>query len=236
MEGEEEKILPVLRRILSKNWSWLKVFPTPENIRRLFSLGEKALKSLREALEEGKEDRRILPLYNAYKEIISTLYSRAGEDTLRDLFVRHTLMQMTVLACLSSLLGEEGDPIDICSGTLLDTNIALPYLNWWKYMREHAGLRRLAADISVRSGLIDWEFGTEEDVFRELYEVLVEPEVRRSIGEYYTPVWLCDFLLRKFRLEGRLVLDPFCGSGTFLVTAFHRKVEEGRIPDRLTTR
>jgi len=232
VEGEENRVLPSLKRILAGNWEWLGVFPTPENIRRLFSLDRKAVEALRGAFEEGKENKRIQPLYKAYKELISKLYSGTGEGATQDLFLRHTLMHMIVLACLSSLLGKEGDPTDLCSGTLLDTDIALPYLNWWRYAEGDERLRELVSDISVRSGLIDWEFGAQEDVFRELYEVLVEPEIRRRIGEYYTPVWLCELLLREFDLREKLVLDPFCGSGTFLVTAFHKKVQEGEDPEQ----
>jgi hypothetical protein len=232
VEGEEDRVLPSLKRVLSGNWEWLGVFPTPENIRRLFSLDRKAMEALREAFGRGKENERIQPLYKAYKELISKLYSGAGEEAIQDLFLRHTLMHMIVLACLSSLLGKEGDPADLCSGTLLDTDIALPYLNWWRYAEGDERLRELVSDISIRSGLIDWEFGAQEDVFRELYEVLVEPEIRRRIGEYYTPVWLCELLLEEFDLRKKLVLDPFCGSGTFLVTAFHKKVQEGEDPEQ----
>jgi hypothetical protein len=32
-------------------------------------------------------------------------------------------------------------------------------------------------------------------------------------------------------LKGKIVLDPFCGSGTFLVTAFYQKIEEGEEPN-----
>jgi len=74
--------------------------------------------------------------------------------------------------------------------------------------------------------------GLTEDVFRVLYEELIDPRTRRRIGEYYTPLWLVDFILEHFDLKGKTVLDPFCGSGTFLVRAFHRKVDLGEDPDK----
>jgi hypothetical protein len=65
-----------------------------------------------------------------------------------------------------------------------------------------------------------------------LYEFLIDRETRRRIGEYYTPLWLVELMLSEFDLRERIVLDPFCGSGTFLVKAFHRKVELGEDPDK----
>jgi hypothetical protein len=84
----------------------------------------------------------------------------------------------------------------------------------------------------MRTGLIDWSAGLTEDVFRILYEFLIEPDTRRRIGEYYTPLWMVDSMLRAFDLRKKVVLDPFCGSGTFLVTAFYRKVDLGEDVDQ----
>ncbi len=41
-----------------------------------------------------------------------------------------------------------------------------------------------------------------EDVFRTLYEFLVEPPVRRQLGKYYTPIWLVEMILSEFDLFG----------------------------------
>ena len=61
----------------------------------------------------------------------------------------------------------------------------------------------------------------ESDVLKALYESLMDPEQRRDLGEYYTPDWLAAKLVRRAipkPLESR-VLDPACGSGTFLFHA-----------------
>ena len=62
-----------------------------------------------------------------------------------------------------------------------------------------------------------------EDVLKELYQGLVDPETRHDLGEYYTPDWLAEIMLRdELRLPEdphRTILDPACGSGTFLFIA-----------------
>jgi type I restriction-modification system DNA methylase subunit len=60
----------------------------------------------------------------------------------------------------------------------------------------------------------------------------VEPRVRRGLGEYYTPPWLVEMMLNEFDVKDKIILDPFCGSGTFLVKAFYRKVSKGEDPDK----
>jgi type I restriction-modification system DNA methylase subunit len=61
----------------------------------------------------------------------------------------------------------------------------------------------------------------EADVLKTLYESLIDPEQRHDLGEYYTPDWLAAKLCGKI-IENPLeqtVLDPACGSGTFLFHA-----------------
>jgi hypothetical protein len=78
------------------------------------------------------------------------------------------------------------------------------------------------------------------DLFKRLYQNLVPKKIRHDLGEYYTPDWLAEFVLNevgwtlenfeKLRDENNdalsplnlRLLDPACGSGTFLVLAMGR--------------
>ena len=56
------------------------------------------------------------------------------------------------------------------------------------------------------------------DIFKALYESLIDPATRHDLGEYYTPDWLAARMVAATvdrPLEQR-VMDPACGSGTFL--------------------
>ncbi len=58
------------------------------------------------------------------------------------------------------------------------------------------------------------------ELFKELYEASVPQVVRASFGEFYTPFWLAKHVLESSDLkEGWNVLDPCCGSGTFVIAA-----------------
>jgi len=224
----EAQIIPQVKEI--------KIPPLPENVESLYKLDHEALlERLRKAFNAVKDDSRIRPLYEAYKSLMSLLYSRASEEFFEDLITRHTYMQLAVLASLTTALGKVGRVEDVCSGSLIYIDIALPYLNWWKAALHNEATRDLIEEVLrevvARANLIDWSLGTAEDVFRTLYEFLVEPSVRRELGEYYTPIWLVEMMLSEFDIKGKIILDPFCGSGTFLVRAFYRKVDEGEDPD-----
>jgi len=214
----------------------IRVPPLPENVEALYKLEhEELLNNLKNAFSTVREDARIKPLYEAYKSVMSTLYGKAGEGFFEDLFIRHTYMHMAVLASLTAALGKIGRVEDVCSGSLINIDIALPYLNWWKVALSNEAARKpieeVLGKIVARANLVDWSLGVAEDVFRSLYEFLVEPSVRRDLGEYYTPIWLVEMMINEFDIKGKVILDPFCGSGTFLVKAFYIKCEAGEDPD-----
>jgi SAM-dependent methyltransferase len=69
------------------------------------------------------------------------------------------------------------------------------------------------------------------DLLKILYQQLVPKELRHDLGEYYTPDWLAERLLNQIQYNGnpdKRVLDPACGSGTFLILALKRIREYGR--------
>jgi hypothetical protein len=68
----------------------------------------------------------------------------------------------------------------------------------------------------------------DEDLLKQLYQNLVEPETRHELGEFYTPDWLAELTLREIHYRpGQSLLDPACGSGTFLFTAIRQLSKQG---------
>jgi methylase of polypeptide subunit release factors len=64
-----------------------------------------------------------------------------------------------------------------------------------------------------------------KDLFKRLYQNLVPRDIRHSLGEYFTPDWLAELLLDESGYDGdptKRILDPACGSGTFLVMIIKR--------------
>lgn len=60
------------------------------------------------------------------------------------------------------------------------------------------------------------------DLYKRLYQGLVPERIRHDLGEFYTPDWLADYVLERVGFAAaptKRVLDPACGSGTFLIRA-----------------
>jgi type I restriction-modification system DNA methylase subunit len=68
------------------------------------------------------------------------------------------------------------------------------------------------------------------DVLGHLYEEHLDPQERKELGEFYTPTSVVDYILDEIgyttdeplELDEYDLLDPACGSGTFLVRATKR--------------
>ena len=239
---DKSKLIPVktdlnriVEEVLLKD---VRVALSTENVGNLFApvrLAEDELHKIFNAYNLRNE-----ALFGAYRNIIRRLYEGASEEDVERLFIKHTLMQMIVSSCLTVSSGKTTSPVRACSGEEIAAEIVLPYLKWWQILllsqemseSDRDFLVSLAESIYSRTLLLDWESGCKEDIFRELYEILIDEGTRRRIGEYYTPLWLAEYITGKIQrdaegLKGRIVLDPFCGSGTFLVSAFYQKISEG---------
>jgi hypothetical protein len=60
-----------------------------------------------------------------------------------------------------------------------------------------------------------------------MYEVLIPPEERHQLGQFYTPPWVCELITRWcIRDSEDVVLDPGVGSGGFLLQAYRRLLEK----------
>ena len=63
------------------------------------------------------------------------------------------------------------------------------------------------------------------DLFKGMYEVFVPRELRHALGEIYTPDWLAEHAFDTLAWQPRNeLLDPTCGTGTFLLEALKRRL------------
>ena len=78
----------------------------------------------------------------------------------------------------------------------------------------------------------DWK-KLDEDLLKMLYQELVDPADRSGLGEYYTPNWSAELVLEDIGYSGATLLDPSCGSGTFLFCAIRRLKKQGLKGEKL---
>ena len=72
--------------------------------------------------------------------------------------------------------------------------------------------------------------GLSEEILGDIYQQFLPPQKRKQLGEFYTPSSIVEWILDKtVRAHGLgTILDPACGSGSFLVRYAHWRLEDAR--------
>ena len=183
-------------------------------------------------------------VFESWEKYLLIVY---GSDVVGDeLFIRHTyLATLAKIMAWKRIAGATTLPddvqiVDLLEGDLfkrqgIENFIEEDFFSW--VARGEA--QKVAVNIVKRlfSLLQNYDLGKlSEDVLKSLYQELVDPETRHDLGEYYTPDWLAHRIVRQLldaNPQGRM-LDPSCGSGTFLYLAIREKRERlGETADTL---
>lgn len=99
------------------------------------------------------------------------------------------------------------------------------YLAVWSEAIEALARRMISKLDEYNPGTFSEDPAQSRDLLKKLYQELFPQSVRHDLGEYYTPDWLADYVLTQLEYDGNpdtRLLDPACGSGTFLLMAINR--------------
>ncbi|HZL00697.1 MAG TPA: N-6 DNA methylase, partial [Caulobacteraceae bacterium] len=163
-----------------------------------------------------------------WSQLLTLVHGREIEDD--DLWLQHTFLVIVAKSIAARVMEVEADdPQAILSGRAFSDAgilgaVESDFFDW--ILIAPAGpdlVRRLARHVG-RFRLRE----VRSDVLKILYESLIDRDQRHGLGEYYTPDWLAAKMVAKVvtaPLQQR-VLDPACGSGTFLFHAVRRVVVE----------
>lgn len=143
-----------------------------------------------------------------------------------DLFFQHTYLTVVAKTMATRVLGIPlPQAADLLAGTAftdagVQGAVESDFFDWVLEARDGPDLVDRIARQAARFRLAD----IESDVLKGLYESLVDPEQRHELGEYYTPDWLAARMTDQAVTDplAQRVLDPACGSGTFLFHAVRR--------------
>ncbi len=168
-----------------------------------------------------------------------------GEQAMDDLFIRHTYLTTVIGIVVQASFGIDvrhlaaNDPYDLVLGqqfrseTGIEGVVESDFFAWPTEVGGGPFLSTLARRVSR----FDW-LAAPENVAAILYEAVIPPDDRRQLGEYYTPDWLARAMVTELVDDplNKRVLDPACGSGTFLTEAIAHFIEAAdNNPDPLDT-
>jgi hypothetical protein len=216
-----------------------KMHPTTEEFVRDFGINSPAynfsVKLLQAEWQKVCDEEEFKVIYENWEIYLSIAYGTKVAD--QTLFLRHTY-----LACFAKLLAymrlsnktvipTASEIQSIYTGTFFQKIGIINFLDddfftWVVREKVQKALVELAQRISTLLEKYHLE-ELSEDVLKSLYQELVDPETRHDLGEFYTPDWLADRIVRHALKDNprASVLDPMCGSASFLYFAIRYKRE-----------
>ncbi|MEU1686469.1 N-6 DNA methylase [Micromonospora sp. NPDC005707] len=237
-----ERLLVWLEAILATQD---RVLPTPEEIRRRIGasspshlLDHATLTSLYAQAAEVPEVQLKRQLWS---KLLRTAFGKSFTDDAT-LFVNHTLLVLTAEIIAHAVVGFDVsrtgnlNPSALAQGTSFASAkvhgaVEADFFDWVLHIPEGPDF---ITDLAHRIGRFDWS-QVEHDVLKVLYESVISQDERRSLGEYYTPDWLAERIVANTIRDplSQRVLDPSCGSGTFLfhaIRAYLSAADDAGIP------
>ena len=96
------------------------------------------------------------------------------------------------------------------------------FFHWVNGDRDYLKLKNVFRLIAQEISTFNFS-NVDEDILKGVYQELIDIDTRHSLGEYYTPDWLCERIVNEYEFKKTdRILDPACGSGSFLRAFIHR--------------
>jgi SAM-dependent methyltransferase len=233
-------------------WRWLDQFlstgvrriPTSDELVSRFGAQTpafaKAADSLLALYESVKKEPGVAVKFREWNTLLAKVYgSPLGKPAL---FVNHTYLtlisRIIVTLALRGGVPKKSDLRGLLDGSFFSRqfrlkNLAEPdFFSWALDTSAENDFLVLLGNLFRHFGVYDFS-RLSEDVLKNLYQELVDPEARHDLGEYYTPDWLAQLTLERLGYKGGRILDPACGSGGFLFAAVHSLRNAGQKGSKL---
>jgi hypothetical protein len=225
--GDADRLISWLDAVLATNEH---LTPTPELITRRLGAGspsfELDLADLHALYAAVKDDPEVRVKRELWTRLLSAALGTNFEAN-DGLFVTHTYLVLTAELIAHAVMAI---PVDVPGGNVrellegqvfdqagLHGIVEADFFDWPAVADEGAPIIRA---IGRRLGRFDWT-QVGHDVMKALYESVIDTDTRQQLGEYYTPDWLAQRMVHANFTDPatQRLLDPSCGSGTFLFWA-----------------
>ena len=212
------------------------VRPTEDEVKARLGEGprfERHIAALSELYEANRDDPTIALKRDLWRSLLAAALGQVVEEEpdLDRLFVRHTYLSVVVGLAVQAAFGIEieaaahDNPTGLLGGQLFvdQTGVSGVVESDFFTWPSEVGGDEWIRDLAKRIGWFDWN-RAESDIARILYESVIPADDRRRLGEYYTPDWLAREIVDAVVTDplNQRVLDPACGSGSFIFAAVRK--------------
>jgi SAM-dependent methyltransferase len=209
------------------------ISPTALEVRRRLGAGSSGfqldLTDLHRLYEMSRDRSEVRLKRELWARLLTSALGTSFDDN-QALFVEHTYLVMVAGLIAHSAVGiPVFDGLTSARG-LLDgslfrqigiSGVVEPdFFDWPALTAEGSGF---VMTLAKRLGRFNWS-DVDHDILKVLYESVIDRDTRFRLGEYYTPDWLAEKIVAEVVSEplSQRVLDPACGSGTFVFWAVRR--------------
>ena len=180
--------------------------------------------AMRRAMPDASAVSAVQVAFEQWQRFLQLAYGKFDEDS--SIYLVHTYLSVFAKLLAYAVLKPAAQPDDDELRRVL-TGDAFNALNvshfvegdFFYWVAQPAYFIALAPAFRELFNLIrEYDFtDVEEDILKGVYQELIDIDTRHALGEYYTPDWLCERIVEELHLKrDSQVLDPACGSGSFL--------------------
>jgi hypothetical protein len=216
-----------------------KKIPTSEILKQSFGLNSPTYGLIRQELtilfQKIEEDKKIKIKFENWSRFLEIVYGEKPKEI--NLFVAHTYLSTFVKILVYLKLSKKDQRWNIDISEILNGKIFSKYkiknfveddfFTWLMHPLIKKESTIIFKNISKNLELYDLDL-IDGDILKELYQEMVHPQIRKQLGEFYTPDWLAEKIVDEAlnNEPKKSVLDPSCGSGTFLLKTIEYKIKK----------
>lgn len=154
---------------------------------------------LAEIYEDIPDKKEVLTKRGLWARLLRTALGTAFEDSL-ELFIDHTLLVIEAEIIAHLVLGvnpNDYDPKKVITGAIFRQSgiynvVAEDFFDW---VGDSPDGEEFIRTITRELQQFDWS-NLEHDVLKGLYQAIIDEKTRKSLGEYYTPDWLAEKVVK----------------------------------------
>jgi len=215
-----------------------KIIPTSKDLKKRFGLESPTFATISRHLEDlfrkVSDYKPVNIKYEGWARYLEIVYGDKPNEL--KLFFKHTYLSTLVKLLLHLKLSSNSvtkidEIVSILYGNTFSQRGILNFIEedfftWTMFIAIRKQSSKIFHSLLRQLDVYDLE-KIDEDVLKELYQELVDPETRKQLGEFYTPDWLAEEIVQEILKNNpsQSVMDPSCGSGTFLFKTIRYKID-----------
>ncbi len=189
-----------------------------------------SFRELNRWFNDAKKFGEVQVSYEQWRKFLSIAYG--SFDASESNFLIHTYLSVFSKMLAYAVISND-DYIDdeelykILDGSIfhnynINNFVDNDFFHWVKSSHTFKNLKKAFRLITQEISTFDFT-DVDEDILKGVYQELIDLDTRHSLGEYYTPDWLCQRIVNEFEFKSTdKILDPSCGSGSFLRAIIHK--------------